>query len=104
MALRTLGEGVVEPVTVPGGGVADPGDTPIPNENEPAVTWPSAFETVRHVTVYTPSGRSPTGTAISTLLPGTSSGPPVSTAFPDESSTCTTVRPISGGSVNVIRT
>ena len=33
------------------------GATPMPKANEPVARWPSTAETVRHATVYTPSGR-----------------------------------------------
>ena len=40
-----------------------------PNVNEPAVVWPSSSETVRHVTVNTPSGSDPTPIWISRGVP-----------------------------------
>jgi len=43
-----LGGGVCEPC---GAGVTSAWETPTPNVNAPAVTWPSVAETVRQVTV-----------------------------------------------------
>src|SRR6266545_3612599 len=90
--------------TVPGDATAPVGATPTPNANELPVTCPSVFETVRHVTVYTPSGRDGRATWSSSGAPGTGSALPCSTSAPLSSSTWMFDSPGSGGSVNVITT
>src|SRR6266545_5122451 len=90
--------------TVPGDATAPVGATPTPNANELPVTCPSVFETVRHVTVYTPSGRDGRATWSSSGAPPTGSALPCSTSLPFSSSTWTIDRLGSGGSVNVITT
>lgn len=82
-----------------------PGATLTPKLNAPAVAWPSASETTRQLTVYTPSGRS-AGSAIRSWFPrpGTPSAGPASTWAASTSSTCTMDSDGSGGSENVIVT
>ena len=82
-------------------GLTASGDTPTPNENAFDVTWPSVAETVRHVTVYTPSGTGSSRTRTSRSEPGASSGGPVGTGAPVSSRTPIVVSERSGGSVNV---
>src|SRR4029453_8341295 len=90
--------------TVPGDGTAPVGATPTPNANELPVTCPSVFDTVRHVTVYTPSGRAGRATWSSSGAPATGSALPCSTSLPFSSRTWMIDRLGSGGSVNVITT
>ena len=82
-------------------GLTASGDTPTPNENALDVTWPSVADTVRHVTVYTPSGTGSSRTRTSRSEPGASSGGPVGTGAPVSSRTPIVVSERSGGSVNV---
>jgi len=77
------------------------GETPTPNEKALAVTWPSVADTVRHVTVYTPSGTGSSRTRTSRSESGASSGAPVGMAVPVSSRTPIVVSERSGGSVNV---
>ena len=81
ITLATDGAGVPLPVG-PGGG-ALPGDTPTPNANAPAVTWPSVSETTRQLTVNTPFGRSE-GRGIWSCFgsPSTAAAGPASTRSP----------------------
>ena len=83
-------------------GLTASGETPTPKENAFDVTWPSVAETVRHVTVYTPSGTGSSRTRSSRSDPGTSAGGPVGTGAPVSSRTPIVVSDRSGGSVNVI--
>jgi hypothetical protein len=57
-------------LAVPVSGLTASGETPTPKENAFDVTWPSVAETVRHVTVYTPSGTGSSRTRSSRSDPG----------------------------------
>src|SRR5215471_21852442 len=73
---------------------------PMPKAKEPPVTCPSTFDTVRQLTVYTPSARRGSPTRSSRALPGTTAGLPApGTVRPEESSSRTVDRLGSGASV-----
>ena len=72
----------------------------MPKAKEPPVTCPSTFETVRQLTVYTPSARRGSLTRNSRALPGAGVGLPTpGTVWPEESSRETVDRLGSGASV-----
>src|SRR5215471_17596200 len=76
------------------------GWTPMPKANEPPVTCPSTFDTVRQPTVYTPSVRRGSAARSSRALPATTVGLPTpGTVWPEESSSDTVDRLGSGASV-----
>src|SRR5207247_2374502 len=67
--------------------------TPMPKAKEPPVTWPSTFDTVRQLTVYTPSASRGSAARSSSALRGTGVGLPTpGTARPEESSRTTVDR------------
>src|SRR5215471_8266619 len=73
---------------------------PMPKANEPPVTCPSTFDTVRQLTVYTPSVRRGSAARSSRALPATTVGLPTpGTVWPEESSSDTVDRLGSGASV-----
>ena len=91
------------PVSSPGGPLG--GATPTPKANDPAETWPSTAETVRHETVYTPSGSSSVMTPITASPAGSpTNGSPVTWSVPLASSTRIDVRRRSGVSLKTSRT
>ena len=74
--------------------------TPMPKAKEPPVTCPSTFDTVRQLTVYTPSASRGSVTRNSCVLPGAGVGLLTpETAWPEESSRDTVDRLGSGASV-----
>src|SRR5438552_17861861 len=82
-----------------------PGCTPTPNANEPPVTWPSTLDTVRQLTMYTPSGRDAgMGTTSCRGCPWTARAFAEVTGCPFELRTWIHDRPTSGCSVNVTST
>ena len=101
--LATDGDGVVGTGML--GVTTVPTATLTPKLNAPAVAWPSASETTRQLTVYTPSGRSVGSAIVSwSRCPATAWTGPASTMAPFTSSTWTTDSFGSGGSVNVMVT
>ena len=75
----------------------------IPKANDPPVTCPSVFDTVRHVTVYTPLGIAGTASCSSVGSPATAWTLPVRTVAPLDVTNVASDRVGSGGSVNVMR-
>ena len=76
------------------------GWTPMPKAKEPPVTCPSTFDTVRQLTVYTPSVRGGSLTRSSRALRGATAGLPTpGRVWPEESSRETVDRLGSGASV-----
>src|SRR5215470_8106832 len=88
------------PLTAWDADAPDGAATPIPKAKEPPVTWPSTFDTVRQLSVYTPSASRGSATRNSSALPGTTVGLPTpATVRPEESSRATVDRLGSGASV-----
>ena len=90
-----------EPPCAPWAAAAPAGGwTPMPKAKEPPVTCPSTFDTVRQLTVYTPSVREGSVARSSRASPDTTAGLPTpGTIWPEESSRETVDRLRSGASV-----
>src|SRR5688572_14937614 len=85
-----MGEGAgVVTVGAPGAATTSPGLAPTPNAKTFAVGWPSAAETTRQETVYTPSARSSGIETVRERGASPSSTGPIGTAAPVPSSIVT---------------